>query len=520
MGFFAALSELLPKSLLLAILSASFFVVGAYFIFNYVSRNLSRRRLSARHGCQPILAVYPSRWLGVNFIFDTLKNYKERNYLFSLCRQFEVVGWTHEVRMLGGASIWTIDPENLKAVLSNNFKDYNLGHRLDVMKDLLGRGAFVTDGEEWQHSRALLRPSFNREQVANLDMIEEHVSHLLHLIPSGGETVDLQELFYRFTMDSSTEFLFGESTGTLLEAENGSGSEFARSFKYALHRVSEGMRLGPVHRFRKTDHKAEDANRFCRNYVRKYVDQALAYRKKLANQDDLSGSERKTFLMGLAMATDDREKMCDELISLLLAGRDTTASLIGSVIFCLSRNASQWKRVRNEVQSTFGDRLPTYEELRSLQYVKHCINEALRLFPPVPNNAKMATEVTVLPRGGGPDGKAPVLVPKGCMILYTVFALHRRKDLWGDDAGEFRPERWEKGRKFAWDFLPFNAGPRICLGQQYALTEAMYVLVRMAQEFETIESRDEEPWVESLELTVSSGNGVKVAVQRAKTGST
>lgn len=68
--------------------------------------------------------------------------------------------------------------------------------------------------------------------------------------------------------------------------------------------------------------------------------------------------------------------------------------------------------------------------------------------------------------------------------------------------------------------MPFNAGPRICLGQQYALTEAMYVLVRMAQEFETIESRDDEPWVESLELTVSSGNGVKVAVQRTKTGST
>jgi cytochrome P450 len=62
----------------------------------------------------------------------------------------------------------------------------------------------------------------------------------------------------------------------------------------------------------------------------------------------------------------------------------------------------------------------------------------------------MATEDTILPRGGGADGKAPVLVPKGCMVIYTVFALHRRKDLWGDDADDFRPERWEMGRKFAW----------------------------------------------------------------------
>ncbi|SPJ86886.1 related to cytochrome P450 alkane hydroxylase [Fusarium torulosum] len=472
------MSELMPKSFELTFLFALSFVLVAYFIFNYVSHNLSRR-LGAQYGCQPILSVHPSRWLGVNFIFDTHKHYKERNYLHALCRQFEDVGSTHEVRMLG----------------------YNLGHRLDVMKNFLGRGAFVTDVEEWQHSRALLRPSFNRGQVANLDTIEDHVSQLLRLIPSGGETVDLQELFYRFTMDSPT-------------------GEFARSFKYALHRVSEGMRLGPMHSFRKTDPKAEEANRFWRNYVSKYVDQTLAYRKKLADQGELGGRERRTFLMGLVMATDDREKMCDELISLLLAGRDTTASLIGSVIFCLSQNAYQWKKVRNEVQKVFGDRVPTYEELRSLQYVKHCINESLRLFPPVPNNAKMATEDTVLPHGGDNGGKAPVLVPKGCIIIYTVFALHRRKDLWGDDADDFRPERWEMGRKFAWDFLPFNAGPRICLGQQYALTEAMYILIRMAQGFQTIESRDEEPWVESLELTVSSGNGVKVAVQRAKTGST
>ncbi|KAF5018566.1 hypothetical protein F66182_9440 [Fusarium sp. NRRL 66182] len=519
MGLLAALSDLPPKSPSLLILSTSSIILLAYFISNWVSCYLSRRRLGAQHGCKPILAVYPSRWLGINFIFDTAKHFEERNYLHALCRQFEVVGWTHEVRMLGGASIWTIEPENLKAVLSQRFKDYNLGHRLDVMKNLLGRGAFVTDGEEWQHSRALLRPSFNREQVANLDIIEKHVSQLLCLIPPGGETVDLQELFYKFTMDSSSEFLFGESTSTLREDRNGSGSEFARAFKYALQHVSEGMRLGPMHKFRRTDPKAEEANRFCRNYVSKYVDQALAYRKKLANQDELDGQERKTFLMELAMATDDREKMCDELISLLLAGRDTTASLIGSVVFCLSRNPSQWQKVRSEVGNVFGDRLPTYEELRKLQYVKHCINEALRLFPPVPNNAKMASEDTILPCGGGADGKAPVLVPKGCMVIYTVFALHRRKDLWGDDADEFRPERWEMGRRFAWDFLPFNAGPRICLGQQFALTEAMYVLVRMAQEFQTVESRDDEPWVESLELTVSSGNGVKVAAQRAKAGS-
>ncbi|KAH7322504.1 putative cytochrome P450 [Stachybotrys elegans] len=503
-----------PQSTSLRLLTASSLTLTAYLIVNSLLRHFSARRMSSLHGCQPIHAVYPSRWLGVSFIFDNARHFQERNYLQALTRQFQNVGWTHEVRMLGGASIWTIEPENLKVMLSIRFKDYSLGNRTEVMGPLLGRGVFVTDGEEWQHSRALLRPSFTRDQVANLGMIERHVQNLLLLIPPDGETVELQQLFYRFTMDSSTEFLFGESTDTLLE--HGGGIEFAKAFKNSLQDVSAGMRLGPMHKFRRSDPEALRTHRICRDYVDKYVDQALVYRKKRSQEVDADESGRKTFLTELAMATDDREKMRDELMSLLLAGRDTTASLVGSVIFCLSRSPSRWQKVREEVGRVLDGRLPTYEELRSLQYVKNCVNEALRLYPPVPNNAKMAVTDTVLPRGGGANGSAPIFVPKGAMVIYTVFALHRRRDLWGEDAEEFVPERWENHNKFAWEYLPFNAGPRICLGQQYALTEAWYLLVRMAQEFENIESRDSEPWCESLELTVSSGNGVQVAVHRAK----
>lgn len=111
--------------------------------------------------------------------------------------------------------------------------------------------------------------------------------------------------------------------------------------------------------------------------------------------------------------------------------------------------------------------------------------------------------------------------------------MHRRKDMYGEDADEFRPERWAKD-KFTWvgsapsssfyltyfslfcqEYLPFNGGPRICLGQQYALTETLYVLVRFAQEFESIESRDQAPWTEELALTVSCANGVKVSLKRS-----
>lgn len=89
--------------------------------------------------------------------------------------------------------------------------------------------------------------------------------------------------------------------------------------------------------------------------------------------------------------------------------------------------------------------------------------------------------------------------------------MHRDPKWYGPDAEEFKPERWEKLRP-GWEYLPFNGGPRICIGQQYALTEASYVTVRIAQHFKTLESRDPGPWVEQLTLTLASRNGCKVAL--------
>lgn len=143
--------------------------------------------------------------------------------------------------------------------------------------------------------------------------------------------------------------------------------------------------------------------------------------------------------------------------------------------------------------------------------IKLIFTLALRLYPSVPQNIRFANKDTTLPVGGGKDGKAPVFIAKGQIVAYGVYSMHRRKDLYGEDADEFRPERWDALR-VGWGYLPFNGGPRICVGQQFALTEAGYTVVRLVQEFEKIESRDARPWLESLHLTLSSGNGVNVAL--------
>jgi cytochrome P450 len=140
----------------------------------------------------------------------------------------------------------------------------------------------------------------------------------------------------------------------------------------------------------------------------------------------------------------------------------------------------------------------------------------LRLHPVVPRNEREALKDTVLPVGGGKDGLSPVFVPKGTFVSYNLYAMHRRTDFYGSDAETFRPERWENDKlRPHWGYLPFNGGPRICVGQRYALNEASYVVVRMAQEFRVLLSQDAGPWEESLTLTLSSRNGTKVCLTPA-----
>ncbi|OCL09854.1 cytochrome P450 [Glonium stellatum] len=116
---------------------------------------------------------------------------------------------------------------------------------------------------------------------------------------------------------------------------------------------------------------------------------------------------------------------------------------------------------------------------------------------------------------GGADGKARLCVPKDTPIIYSIYGMHRRRDIYGADAEEFKPERWEL-IKPGWGDLAFPAGPRNCVGREIASTEAFYTLVRILQTFNTIESRDERPWAENIKLAVRGLHGTKAMLQAVR----
>lgn len=135
-----------------------------------------------------------------------------------------------------------------------------------------------------------------------------------------------------------------------------------------------------------------------------------------------------------------------------------------------------------------------------------------KLYPTVLFNSRTSVHDTVLPRGGGPDESAPVFIPKGTPIAHSSYSLHRLPEYWGPNAEEFRPERWADNRpnSHSWDFLTFNGDPRIYISQQFTLTEASYIIVRILQTFESITApmghlSKESSMVANMSLSVAGG---------------
>jgi cytochrome P450 len=177
--------------------------------------------------------------------------------------------------------------------------------------------------------------------------------------------------------------------------------------------------------------------------------------------------------------------------AVMMAGRDTTAALLGWCLLRLALHPEIFSSLRETILRDFpSDTQPDFAQLKSCRPLQHFLQEVLRLHATVPVNNRVCIKDTTLPLGGGADQQSPIAVRAGQAVTFSVYLMHRRKDLWGEDALEFRPSRWEE-RVPAWQWLPFLGGPRVCLGQQFALTEAGFLLVRLLREFDAVQAVDE-----------------------------
>ena len=282
-------------------------------------------------------------------------------------------------RMVFTDLIQTIEPDNLKTMLALNFKDYSLGdRRTTALIPLLGRGIFTTDGAAWQHSREMLRPNFTRSQVGDLTTFETHVGQLIKNLPRNGSTVDLQELFFQLTMDSATEFLFGESTSCLGNSTaSGPNMKFAECWNRGQEAAAEGSRSGKLGKLLASQVQFKEDAQFVEEFADRFVRKGLELRK---NRDvEKAGDERYVFLHELVKQTSDPVQIRSELLNILLAGRDTTASLLSDLWFILAQRPDVWQKLRTEVDALGGE-APTYEQIKELKYLRAVLNESRHSF--------------------------------------------------------------------------------------------------------------------------------------------
>ncbi|KAK8090594.1 hypothetical protein PG994_000099 [Apiospora phragmitis] len=470
--------------------------LGAVFVLlrlinSYTVRPWRHWLKARRLGCGSV-PTEPRKWpLGLDIVRNGVKADRDQRMPEYVTGRFAAMGrYTWRMNVLGSSNFITAEPRNIQAILATQFDDFKLG---DVRTTNL---------------KLFSAAVYSRENVSNVRLLEGRFQSMMRCLLESSEgiistsrnnhgrtwtaPVSLAALLPRFTLDSATEVFLGQSAHSLETRLRG---EKKQDLNWALEQMVPLLRMRLTLRGLYWIYGNKELRRIA-DVMHKFTNDAM----DKADATVRSGENRAKydFLDTLRARCADRDEVREQVLGLLAAGTDTTAALTGWVFYSLIRNPRVFAKLRDVVIQHFGASFTesktgdsvTFENLKNCTYLQHVLNETLRRHSVVPLNSRCAKRDTTLPTGGGPDGTQPIFVPAGTEVNFSTHVLHRRRDLWGPDADEFVPERWEKRRPGLFHYVPFNGGPRICIGQQFALTEAGFVVVRLLQEFDAIEGLD------------------------------
>ncbi|KAF8055213.1 cytochrome P450 monooxygenase pc-1 [Lyophyllum atratum] len=455
-------------------------------------------------------------------ILSTMRTLWDTGYpADGLVEVFGNKGPTVNIRIMWADMVFTSCPEHIKTILATDFNNYVKGKRFhNTMLSVLGSGVFNSDGDMWKFHRSMTRPFFTRDRISDFELFDRHADTAIALVKErmrNGQAIDFQDLMSRFTLDSASEFLFGHCVHSLTAGlpyphnasfippesktpQSNRANEFARAFLEAQEVISSRERYGWIWPIAEMwGDKSKEPMKIVNAYLDPIIQEAIV-KKDAAPQSEKKleshVEDGETLIDHLVSLSSDPVVLKDETLNIMIAGRDTTAATLTFIIYFLAMYPAVNARLREEILAQVGPtRRPDYDDIREMKYLRAVINETLRLFPIVPFNTRENINETVWP---SPEpGKKPIYLPPGTKVPYSVFLMHRRKDLWGPDAEEFDPDRFLDNRlktylvKNSFIFLPFNAGPRICLGQQFAYNEMSFMIIRFLQQFSSI-SLDED----------------------------
>ncbi|XP_010414809.1 PREDICTED: alkane hydroxylase MAH1-like [Camelina sativa] len=410
----------------------------------------------------------------------------------------------------------TADPRNIHHILSSNFQNYPKGPEFKKIFDILGDGIVAADSELWEDLRKSNHTLFHHKDFlelavsSNISKLEKGLIPLLDRAVEENIILDLPDVFKRYMFDISSISMTGYDPMSLstempevefAEAVDlGEEAIFYRHLKpVILWKLQKWIGIGLERKLRVS---------------MLTVDEMLA-KIISSRREEISRGERETSMDVLTyyinvdtikyrfLKPRNDKFIRDVVFSLLIAGRDTTSSAFTWFFWLLSMHPQVMAKIRREINTKYDP-----ADLEKLVYLHAAFSETMRLYPPLPFNHKSPLESDVLPSGHKVEAHS--------MILISMYALGRMRSVWGEDASDFKPERWISGglrHEPSYKFLVFNSGPRTCLGKYLALLQMKMVAVNIIQnyDFKIVEGQMIEP-VRSVILSMK--HGLKVTVNK------
>ena len=340
----------------------------------------------------------------------------------------------------------------------------------DALGDLLGDGLLLSEGDTWEQQRQLANPAFSMRRLAGMaDRITSHAEDRL-ADWRNGDVVNVERVMTRTTLDVILDLMMG------VELSEERVEEIEEQLMPLGQRFEpDPLRFAAPEWMPMPDDAEFDA---AVETLDSILDDIIAVREQTAGSGDDGPMD---FLSVLIRARDDGvespEQLRDEMMTMLLAGHDTTALTLTYTWFLLSEHPEAERRVQEEIDEVVGDDRPGMEHVRELDYLEWVIQESMRLYPPVYVMFREPTEDVTL--SGYP-------IDRGQTLMLPQWGVHRSERFY-DDPETFDPERWKPERakerpRFA--YFPFGGGPRHCIGKHLAMLEAQLIVATTAQQYE------------------------------------
>ncbi len=335
-------------------------------------------------------------------------------------------------------------PDALKHVLVSNHKNYTKGVAFERVKLLLGNGVIVSDGTHWRKQRRMIQPAFSKDIVAeifncmkvcNFRILQDWQKRV-------GEEVNITELTNELALEIIMRAIFSDDYDEVIKGEEGN--------PFSILTDSNVRDLQLVVKFRALNKRLLSFIERRRSASNKPMDFLTAF---------IEARDKET---GEGMTDNE---LLDELVTLIVAGSETSAATMNWVWYLLSQHPEVEQKIHDELESADYDKAPDFMQCAELGYLKQVIEEALRLYPPVWLYTRKAI---------ANDKVGEVGIPAGADIFISPYFMHRHKDFW-PEAEKFDPDRFTEQnvkQRHNLAFVPFSAGPRRCIGDFFGTVEA------------------------------------------------